>query len=402
MTAKLVKKILCTALVTVSLGIFTGCSSDKAADPGQSEKAAEATESKTEEKAEAPGETVEEMHKIGVILYGRDDNMGAAIYSYLNHAAEVLKNVELVWDIGAFDVDAQISSTQNLIAAGCEGIICLPMSDDTVAQMSDICKQANVYFSLMFRDITDETIRNDVYQNPYFLGFVREDDAAVAKAMVKELADAGVTHMGVQVMASGNPLSVRNDGMYEGAEEYGITIDAEFPVTSSGDVNGNNTYIQNTLDSYPDVQAIYLTSASIGLGEGAANLLGSLSDPGSVKLASFDVFDGMSDAFENEILVCAAGGVNPDALFSFMVLYNAVDGNRLSEDVTELYQNFLLVTSSEECKLFEKYVGNTEYQIYTDEQIKNLAVRFNPNVTLKDYEDLMDLYSLEWLQENEH
>ena len=79
-----------------------------------------------------------------------------------------------------------------------------------------------------------------------------------------------------------------------------------------------------------------------------------------------------------------------------------MDGNRLSEDVTELYQNFLLVTSSEECSLFEKYVGNTDYQIYTDEQIKNLAVRFNPDVTLEDYRALMELYSIEWLQENEH
>ncbi len=402
MTVKMVKKILCTALVAISLGIFTGCSANQQADKEQEEKTAQDTAQEVGEDQEAANDANMETHKIGVILYGRDDNMGAAIYSYLNHAAEVLGNVELVWDIGAFDVDAQISSTQNLIAAGCKGIICLPMSDDTVAQMADNCEQSNVYFSLMFRDITDETIKTDVYENPYFLGFVREDDKTVAKAMVKELSDAGVTHMGVQIMPSGNPLSVRNDGMYEGAQEYGITIDSEFPVTSSGDVNGNNTYIQNTLDSYPDVQAIYLTSASIGLGEGAANLLSGLSDPGSVKLASFDVFDGMSEAFDEGILVCAAGGVNPDALFSFMVLYNAVDGNRLSEDVTELYQNFLLVTSSEECSLFEKYVGDTDYQIYTDEQIKNLAVRFNPDVTLEDYKALMELYSIEWLQENEH
>lgn len=344
----------------------------------------------------------EETHKIGVVLYGTDDNLGAAVYSYLNYAAEALGNVELVWDLGAYDVDGQISSTQNLIAAGCEGILVLPMVDDTVQQMSDLCAQEEVYFSLMFRDITDPDIREDVYNNEYFLGYVREDDQSAAKEMVKAMADAGVTNMGVQLMASGNALSVRNDGMYEGAEEYGITVEAEFPVTSSGDVSGNNTYIQNVLDSYPDVNGIFLTTASLGLGEGAANLLGGVSEPGSVKLASFDVFDGMKEAFDSGVLACAAGGINTDALFSFMVLYNAVDGNRLSDDIVELYQNFLIVTNAEECEAFEKYVGDTEYQIYTDDQIKDLAVRYNPEVTLDDYKELMKQFSIDWLIENEH
>lgn len=344
----------------------------------------------------------EETHKIGFVLYGTDDNLGAAVYSYLNYAAEALGNVELVWDLGAYDVDGQISSTQNLIAAGCEGILVLPMVDDTVQQMSDLCAQEEVYFSLMFRDITDPDIREDVYNNEYFLGYVREDDQSAAKEMVKAMADAGVTNMGVQLMASGNALSARNDGMYEGAEEYGITVEAEFPVTSSGDVSGNNTYIQNVLDSYPDVNGIFLTTASLGLGEGAANLLGGVSEPGSVKLASFDVFDGMKEAFDSGVLACAAGGINTDALFSFMVLYNAVDGNRLSDDIVELYQNFLIVTNAEECEAFEKYVGDTEYQIYTDDQIKDLAVRYNPEVTLDDYKELMEQFSIDWLIENEH
>ena len=388
------KRILAVILVFImAASVLAGCGSKSLPENNSSSDSSQKDSDSTNDVVD---------HKIGVILYGKDDNMGAAVYSYLNHAAEVLGNVKLVWDLGAYDVDAQISSTQNLIAAGCEGILVLPMVDDTVQQMSDICEQSGVYFSLMFRDITDETIREAVYANEYFLGFVREDDKTVAKQMVKVLADSGVTNIGVQLMAAGNSLSIRNDGMYEGAEEYGIKVEAEFPVTSSGDVSGNNTYIQNTLDSYPDVNGIYLTTASIGLGEGAANLLSGIQNKGSVKLASFDVFDGMSDAFDNGVLACAAGGVNPDALFSFMVLYNAVDGVRLSDEVVELYQNFLLVTNSEECTIFEKYIGNTEYQVYTEDQIKSLAGRYNPEVTLKDYQDLMEQYSIEWLKENEH
>ena len=49
---------------------------------------------------------------------------------------------------------------------------------------------------------------------------------------------------------------------------------------------------------------------------------------------------------------------------------------------------------------YEKYIDNPDYQIYSDEIIKSLVGKYNPDVTLEDYTELMDAFSLEWVKEN--
>ena len=52
------------------------------------------------------------------------------------------------------------------------------------------------------------------------------------------------------------------------------------------------------------------------------------------------------------------------------------------------------------CEDYEKYIDNPDYQIYSDEIIKSLVGKSNPDVTLEDYTELMDAFSLEWVKEN--
>ena len=125
------------------------------------------------------------------------------------------------------------------------------------------------------------------------------------------------------------------------------------------------------------------------------NLLNSLAPNGEVQLASFDVWNGMAEAFESGSLACAVGGMSPDALFSFMVLYNAVIGMRMQEEPVALKQNYIYVTSAEECAIYEQYIDNPDYMVYTAEEIQQMSRAINPDFTLEDMEQIMADYTLE-------
>ena len=67
-------------------------------------------------------------YKIGVILYANQDTLGGRIYSLLNDAAKAL-GCEITFALGDYDTTAQLTSAENLIAAGVDGIICLPLAE---------------------------------------------------------------------------------------------------------------------------------------------------------------------------------------------------------------------------------------------------------------------------------
>lgn len=97
-----------------------------------------------------------------------------------------------------------------------------------------------------------------------------------------------------------------------------------------------------------------------------------------------------------------AGGMAPDALFSFICMYNKLNGTPLSDEPIWLLQKEVIVKNAEQCDAYEKYIDKATYLIYTDEQIKSLIGKFNPDVTLDDVKALMDQYTMEWVIENAH
>ena len=82
------------------------------------------------------------------------------------------------------------------------------------------------------------------------------------------------------------------------------------------------------------------------------------------------------------------------------MLANSVEGTPLSDSFINLSQKEVIVTSAEECLDFEKYIDNPDFQIYSDEIIKSLNGKFNPDVSLSDFTDLMSAFSLDWVKEN--
>ena len=336
----------------------------------------------------------EKQIEIGVILYGKDDAFGAAEYAYINSAAEAL-NVKLHWSLGDYDAESQLKAAENLVAAGAQGLLFLPISDNTVELISDYCEKNEIWFQMMNRDIADPAIKEMAQSNPYYVGTSFEANEAACEYMTKILVDEGRTELGLGKVAAGSSLSNRNDYYTNAASKLGATILADYTAPNDGSTQAYVTYMENFKNSYPTMNGLLMSSGSGGGGETVLNTLSSLVEPGTIRICSFDTFEGMQQGFDNGWLACLAGGIEIQSLFDFVMLYNAVEGHPLADTFTVLYQSFIFITNSEDCQNYAKYISNPDYMIYDAATIQSMTKKYNPDCTLQTLIDVMDAYTLE-------
>lgn len=342
-------------------------------------------------------QTTGEKKKIGMIWYGNTDAMGGTFYAWANHAAEVL-NVELVWSLGALDTATELTDCENLINAGCDGIYFIPMDTAANLQLGNACQQAGVYWATSNRDIIDDEVLAAVEANPYFVTRIYDNSYDVCKNMVAELAEQGITKV---CMISGDPTDAmmvdRNNGFIDGCAENNIEILGTFQNPSSGDATTVVDGVNNFMTLYPEMEAILAVSGTNGVGEAIMSALnGSGKEPGSIKVAAFDTFDGNQEAFEQGWLSVSCGGYTTECLVAFLALVNRVQGNVIQDGVFEMTLSPLLITSAEDMEIFSQYVDNPDVQLYSDELIQSLV---GPDVTVEDYQAVLDDWSIDFVKE---
>lgn len=390
------KKILAIVLASVlSVSLLSACGSTSS-----TVEDAEKTTAQETQKEETETAVSGEVHKIGIIFYGKDDDLGTSVYTEINHAAEVL-GLEVEWAIGDYDTESQLTSAQNLISAGCEGIMFMPIEDASAQKVGQYCEENGVYYAICFRDILDQSIKSYVESCNYYVGSCWEDDKGAAADLVDVLVADGRGVFGIEKMNPSIALAVRNDGFSEGVKANGAKIVAEYEVPGDGNSQTHINGITNFMNLYPDMDGLLMTTSSQGAAEAIMNTLKSTATVGDIKIATFDLYDGISEDFDAGWVAAAAAGNSPDALFVFLMLSNSVNNTPLSDNFIHLSQKEIIVTSSEECVDFEKYIDNPDYQIYSDDTIKSLYAGTNPNVTLQDYTDLMEAFSLDWVKSNQ-
>jgi len=333
-------------------------------------------------------------YSIGVILYGKEDTLGGRIYSLLNDAAEALE-CEITFALGDFDTTAQITAAENLIAAGVDGIICLPLAETTSQKLSQVCKENEIYFGLLLRTMTDTAINEEVRSNPYFVGNILGDDTGNAKELTRILIEEyGCKNLCTYYAPEGSSMALRNEGIREALKEYGGTQLSEATTPSDSNMAPVAGVMQNFVNTNANFQGIVSAAGSSGIGETIGSTLQTMNVEGA-KYACFDTFDGMIDAFNSGYLGAVCGGQAPACVYLFSMLYNAMDGHKLTETGEELLMTYMFIRSGEEAENFLAYIDNPEVDIYTADELKNMTVRYNEKFDWDALKQVMTDYTYE-------
>lgn len=364
------KKLISVVLVlALALSLLSGCTGDT-----------------------KPGGEGDGKYKVGVILYGNQDTLGGRIYSLLNDAAEAL-GCEITFALGDYDTTAQLTAAENLIAAGVDGIICLPLAETASQRIGQLCKEEEVYFGLLLRTMSDESINAEVRANPYFVGNILGDDIGNAKELTRIIIqEYGCKSLCMYYASEGTSMALRNEGMRQALAEFGGTQLSEATVPSDSNMAPVAGVMQNFVNTNADFQGIVSAAASGGIGETIGATLQSMNVEGA-KYGCFDTFDGMKEVFESGYLGVVCGGQAPACVYLFSMLYNAMDGHKLTETGEELLMTYMFIRNAEEAQNFLDYIDNPEVAIYTADELRGMTVRYDPDFSWEALQKVMSEYT---------
>lgn len=394
------KKLMAVLLAVSMMAGLTACSGTGSEtvseEPGtvQSEDAAEGSSAEAEETAseDAAGEAL----TVGVVIWSVDDGgLGYSVRKQLEHVGEIL-NVDFIFKGGSVDAESQIRDVENLIASGVDGILLCPMVDTTIDQFTQMCDEAGVKLSLMFRSVIDEDVRNVALAAESFVGDICEAEEDAAADLVDALVEAGCENIALMYCEPGNTVTDRRqNGIDARIEELGLNVVTKYVMPAGTLSSGFTEGANSILTTYPECDGFLLSFGSDGGVDAVIQLVLSKNLQGQVKVASFDSVQDTATAFENEILVSETCGSQVDALFSFMLLYNELTGTPLSDEPIELLSNYVYIENTEMAENYDKYWSSDEYMLYSEEEIKNMAGIYNPDLTLESFTEIVESYSYE-------
>lgn len=316
------------------------------------------------------------------------------MYALLNDAAEAL-GCEITYALGDYDTTAQVTSAENLVAAGVDGIICLPLAETTSQKLSQLCEDNEIYFGLLLRTMSDETINAEVRANPYFVGNILGDDVGNAKELTRiMIQEYGMTNLCMYYAPEGTSMALRNQGMREALEEYGGTQLSEANIPSDGNTATVASTLQNFINTNTNFQGLVSAAGSGGIGEAIGSTLATMAPEGA-QYACFDTYDGMQDAFDNGYLAVVCGGQAPACVYLFSMLYNAMDGAPLTETGEELLMTYMFIRNAEESANYYEYIDNPDTPLYSADEIRAMTVRYNSEFTWEDLQGIMADYTYE-------
>jgi ribose transport system substrate-binding protein len=377
-------KIFCLLLtVAFSLMLFGG-SVLFAGQAPKAEKAEKVEKVEKVEKAEGP-------YLFGVSIWSDSGPLSKKVISNLRYAAGVL-GAEVEVAVDGFKPDNQVSNIENLIARGCDAVMICNCTDAVVPKIVKLTDEAGVPLALYFRKINDPEIKKYAESSPYFIGNVHEDEVAVGYNLGSALADKGCRNA---VIINYNKGDTTAENRYKGYKkafaEKGIALLGEQWDVLDAEPAANA--VESFIAAFPELDAIAVGGGGGGPLSGTIRAVKNHNKIGRIRITASDFGPDIAESLKNKEVAAMSGGHWTDPFFTFMLLYNYVDGTPLSKKVETITMQPIYLTSVSEAQEYIKWC--MDQPPYNDEEIKNMTVRHNSSFTLSDLRKIAAAYSLQ-------
>lgn len=356
---KVMKRVAAMTLATSMVAGLTACGSSSS-DTGSADTSA-TDSAATTETASVDNSDI----KIGVSIWSSTDVLGSQCKLILDAAADAL-GVEVVYVDQGHVSEKVTASVEQLVAAGCQGIIICNSSDSEMTSAIKTCDDNGVYLSQFFRIISSENSA-DIYQaatdSAYYIGAVHENEPANGEALVNILLDKGDRNIGLIGWEQGDATWLgRWEGYQAGVEKWNeehpddqaTLSEPQYAGTTS---EGGSKAAEALMAADPTLDALIPAGGGGDPLQGAIAAVERAGKTADIDIVSTDFLPDLGERLENGSMAGESGGHYCDPLISFMMVYNAIKGNYTDfagtfEDVSFPY---LYVSSAEDYADYEKY-----------------------------------------------
>ncbi|EFY06651.1 sugar ABC transporter substrate-binding protein [Succinatimonas hippei] len=302
--------------------------------------------------------------KIGVSIWSSTDVLGSDSKRMLDAAAEAL-GVEVQYVDQGHVSERVTASVEQLVAAGCQGIIVCNSSDTEMVSAVKTCNDNEVYLAQFYRIISEKN-SPEIYAmakaSPYFVGAVHEDEPANGEALVNILINKGCRNIGLIGWEQGDATWLgRWEGYRAGVEKWNAAhpddqVKLSEPQYAGTSSEGGSKAAEALMAADPTLDAL------IPAGGGGDPLLGAVAAverAGKVKdisIVSTDFLPDLGERLTNGSMAGQSGGHYCDPLYAFMLVYNAVkSGANYEDQFIDLTFPYLYVSSPEDYGDYDKY-----------------------------------------------
>ena len=366
---KLFKKVTATALAATMILGMTACGGSKDTTTADSSSSAA-----TETPAAA---TDNKDIKIGVSIWSSTDVLGSQCKLILDEAAKAL-GVQVQYVDQGHVSEKVTASVEQLVAAGCQGIIICNSSDTEMTSAIKTCNDNKVYLAQFFRVISKDNSA-DIYQmatdSAYYIGAVHEDEPANGEALVNILLEKGDRNIGLIGWEQGDATWLgRWEGYKAGVEKWNeanpddkaTLSEPQYAGTTS---EGGSKAAEALMAADPNLDALIPAGGGGDPLQGAIAAVERAGKTQDIDIVSTDFLPDLGERLENGSMAGESGGHYCDPLIAFMMVYNAIKGNYTDfagkfEDVPFPY---LYVSSADDYKAYEQYF--VDQLPYTDEEL---------------------------------
>lgn len=313
--------------------------------------------------------------------------------------AEEALGIEVVFNTSN-DMTAEgvITAVENLIAAGCQGVVCCNFSEASMVNIGKLCKNNGVYFAQFYRTINDEDVAKQLEGNEYYVGRVHEDEYNAAYSLGKTLADQGCKNVALISSMHGDlTYETRAEAYRDACEDFGMNlVDEQWDVAT--DATATDTVV-NMLNAYPEIDGFLLINCTYVPYVSTAQTNAGITTP--LPMVGVDFDTTLGEDIENGTLTAVAGGHHCDPLFAVLMVYNAINGAYDNNDYPlDVLNNMILVNGVDEYNEYVKwYIDSDENfyngQAFTMDEIRDLAITYNPDTTIEDIQAAASSLSIE-------
>lgn len=292
-----------------------------------------------------------------------------------------------------FTADKELQNVQNLCSSGVDGIVTQASAVTTVPQMAATCKDSKIPIVFDVSCGLEDDLKALQENNEYYVGAVDANMYLDGQIIAQKAYDDGCR---TAVMIGGNvgdqDIDKRMNGFTDKFEELGGKVLANARCTDASECP---TKAEDMLSANKDADCIYATVGDYVAGSMSA--IDNLSLSTKVYLSCTDE-DSANYIKEGKI---AAGndGIGLAAAIAPTLLINYLDGHKILDDngkAPRLQTTPFTITKDTAAAYLSVFYGDNVHP-FTEDMIKDLCFRYNPDVSYQDYVDLCKNLDLNYI-----
>lgn len=320
--------------------------------------------------------------KIGILGYHQSGEVLDGLTAYMDKLSEEI-GFEYEYVVGSsYDEQTNITSVQNLLSSGCNGIIyCMDSGTTTIVEE---CASAEVYLAGWECDF--ENSFDEIKNNPYFLGNVcdgKYDNSEIGEMAAQLAIDDGCRNIGIVTFPSiYYPHTTEAvDGFKTVIEKYNETAEEKIELYDTQELSF--TELEDTyFSTYPEVDGI------LGLASGFVYPTMVRTGHTDVKLYGTGIKKDENDAFRNgEIRMGTLANIEAVS-YPLALLLNQICGTQFAdkpETAQRVDTAVAFVTSTEELDALNEnsmlYTANADDSLISVEEFKEYLTAYNENAS---------------------